>query len=225
MLSMGVRRARSIHSDEMPVIGPSPESLRSRPNSATQRVKFPTSLAKIFDVRWVSGVGLFREVGRRPIALNLIHVQGQPTRLNASARKHCEPVAIVAGHVQTIRIVIARVQDDRDQAVGEVQLKALSCLVLFALGIVAPAGEIRQAVFAADALNHAEESILLDPNLRPKSLTIPQVFAILLRYRLDNFSGSLQVDGRRTLGVRSSIASQSISPARRPFLTTMPRRL
>ena len=53
----------------------------------------------------------------------------------------------------------------------------------------------------------------------------PEVFAILARDRIDVSDGSSHVGRRRTLRVRSSIASQSISPARRASVTVGPSRL
>ena len=142
-------------------------------------VEFPALSAKFLGVGRISGVALLRKIGRRPVSVDLVHVQCKPSNFDASARKHGKSIAIVASHVEPVRIMVAEVQVDWRQAALLLLLESLPGLVLFAFRIVAPTSEIGHAIFVADSLDHAEQRVLFDPNFGAEILAAPQVFAVL----------------------------------------------
>jgi hypothetical protein len=76
--------------------------------------------------------------------------------------------------------MVTEVQDYRCEPAPEVSLETLACLILQALAIVAPAREEGQPPFIADALDDADQRVLLNPDFWPITLAEPQVFAILV---------------------------------------------
>jgi hypothetical protein len=71
----------------------------------------------------------FAKLGGGRYRSTLVHIQRKVADLDPLAREHRKPIPVVAGHVNAIRIVVAEVQDDRGQAVGQVVLEALPGLV------------------------------------------------------------------------------------------------
>ena len=82
--------------------------------------------------------------------------------------------------------MVAEVEDERLLAAEDRLLEPLACLVLGALGVVATAGEVRNAILAADAFDDADQALFLDPDLGADRLIEPPILAILARDRLDN---------------------------------------
>lgn len=107
-----------------------------------------------------------------------------------------ETLAVVHGHVHAARVVVAQVQDDRVATLLADALEPLGCRVHLGLGDVAPAGEVRHAVFVADRLDHAGQGVLLDPDFDMATLVAPNIFSILLG---DNTEDRLRADPRRGL--------------------------
>ena len=107
------------------------------------------------------------------MASNLVDVQSDPAHFDFLAGKHGQPFAVVTRHVDPVGIVVAEMEHDRDEFVCEISREALARCVLFALGDIPSAGEVRQTVVGADAFDHADQGVLLDPHFRSVALRPP----------------------------------------------------
>ena len=108
-----------------------------------QRVQLPTiGGAEDAHIAGKAAVGFLGEVRRRIVRAHLIERQRDATHVDRRTGIALDPVDDVAGHVDAVRIVIAKVEDDRETLAAVMQER---------LRGVADVGEVRHPQFVADA--------------------------------------------------------------------------
>ena len=108
--------------------------------------------------------------------LYLIEIECDTPHLDVGPRVKRQPLAIVAGHVKAIGIMIGKVQDDRNSTSVEMLGETLAGLILEGLRVVAAVGKEGDAQLRAHALDHPEKGLLLNPYLGSVVLLCPEVF-------------------------------------------------